>query len=137
MKWAEDECKKTRQLSVGRMVKNTIFPWLCRGICDIWHYDGIGSRQLNQTPFPKAKLVIDKVPLYYRHLLSKYQRNTEWKCHHKNFNVDFCIQHLQTVQRMLKFTSIYLWLQISKTASVINNHTVDLQVCIQERTHTM
>ena len=71
-----------------------------------WRYDGIGSGQLNQTPVPKAKLVMDKVPHYYRHSLSKYQRNTDWKCHHKNFNVDFCIPLLQTVQRMLKFTSI-------------------------------
>lgn len=88
VKWAADEFQKKGQLPVGQMVK--ILPFPCYiGKYVTWQFNRIGSQQLHQTPLAKAKLVMDIVPHYYSHLPTKYQWNTEWKFHHKNFNVDF------------------------------------------------
>ena len=88
VKWAADEFQKKGQLPVGQMVK--ILPFPCYiGEYVTGQFNRIGSQQLHQTPLAKAKLVMDIVPHYYSHLPTKYQWNTEWKFHHKNFNVDF------------------------------------------------
>ena len=105
VKWAADEFQKKGQLPVGRMVK--ILPFPCYiGKYVTWPFNRIGSQQLHKTPLAKAKLVMDIVPHYYSHLPTKYQWNTEWKCHHKNFNVDFLHSAFPNSVKKLKSISI-------------------------------